>query len=118
MNYEEYLIKKDKKDLLSSLKLINEEIISKKLKEYDLKSIEELKKYIIDSFKFCLHGSKNDIFTIRYFQRLIDHEDSEWLSAYQSDIEDFFVFIYENKGYYSYYIPTEIKKIIKKELNI
>lgn len=28
------------------------------------------------------------------------------------------VFIYENNGHYSYYIPTEIKKIIKNELNL
>lgn len=41
-----------------------------------------------------------------------------FLSAYQDDIEGLWVFVYKNGDYYSYYIPTEIKRIIKKELNL
>ncbi len=40
------------------------------------------------------------------------------MSAYQDDIEALWFFVYEKENYLSYYIPTEIKKIIKKELNI
>lgn len=118
MKYEKNLIKKEKLDLLSSLKLIDEKIINKKMKENDVDSIEELKEYIINEFEFCLDMSKDDYFTKRYFERLLDHENSEWMSAYQDDIEGLWVFVYENNGHYSYYIPTEIKKIIKKKLNL
>lgn len=44
--------------------------------------------------------------------RLLDHENTEWMSAYQEDIEDLLVFVYKNGDHFSYYIPTEIKEII------
>lgn len=53
-----------------------------------------------------------------YFPRLIDNENSMFMSAYKNDIEGLWVFVYENNGHYSYYIPSEIKRIIKKELNL
>ena len=81
-------------------------------------NIEELKEYIIDSFEFCLSTSKTDLFTRLYFQKLLNNENSMIMSAYQDDIEALWVFVYENNEGISYYIPTEIKKIIKKELNI
>lgn len=118
MNYEKYLIKKNKLDLLSSLKALDKKIINKMMKEYDLKNIEELKEQIIDDFEFCLSMSKDDMFTKIYFQRLINNENSMFMSAYKDDIEGLWVFVYENNGHYSYYIPSEIKKIIKKELNL
>ena len=62
--------------------------------------------------------SKNDIFTKMYFQKLINNENSMIVSAYKQDIEGLWVFVYENYVHYSYYIPTEIKNIIKKELNL
>jgi len=85
------------------------------MKEYDLKSIKE---HIIDNFEFCLSMFKDDIFTKMYFQKLINNENSMFMSAYKQDIEGLWVFVYENSGHYSYYIPTEIKKIIKRELNL
>ncbi len=118
MNYEKYLIKKDKLDLLSSLKALDKKIINKMMKEYDSKNIEELKEQIIDNFEFCLSMSKDDMFTKMYFQKLINNENSMFMSAYKDDIEELWVFVYENNGYYSYYIPSEIKRIIKKELNL
>ena len=118
MKYEKYLIKKGKTDLLSSLKSINKKIINSKLKEYDLDNIEELKDYIIEEFEFRLNFSKPDIFTQMYFKKLLNNENSMFLSAYQDDIEGLWVFVYENGNHYSYYIPTEIKRIIKKELNL
>lgn len=118
MNYEKYLIKKDKLDLLSSLKALDKKIINKMMKEYDLKSIKELKEHIIDNFEFCLSMSKDDIFTKMYFQKLINNENSMIMSANKQDIEGLWVFVYENNGHYSYYIPIEIKKIIKRELNL
>lgn len=57
--------------------------------------------------------SKDDMFTKIYFRRLTNNENSMFMSAYKNDIEGLWVFIY-----YSYYIPNEIKKIIKKELNL
>lgn len=53
-----------------------------------------------------------------YFEKLLSNENSMFMSAYQEDIELLWVFVYENGNHYSYYIPTEIKKIIKKELNM
>ena len=116
MKYEKYLIKKNKMDLLSSLELLDKKIINEKLKEYELKTINELKEYIIYDFKMCLDMSKDDKFTRMYFMRLLDHENSEWMSAYQQDIESLVVFVYKNGDHYSYYIPTEIKEIIKNML--
>ncbi len=118
MKYDEYIIKKGKTDLLSSLKALNKNIIKENLEDYDLDNIEELKEYIIDSFEFCLSTSKTDLFTRLYFQKLLNNENSMIMSAYQDDIEALWVFVYENNEGISYYIPTEIKKIIKKELNI
>lgn len=117
MQYEKYLIKKDKTDLLSSLKALDKKIIKKRLRAYELKSIKELKNYIIDNFIDCLSFSKDDIFTQMYFKRLVENENSIFMSVYQEDIEELWAFVYENGNHYSYYIPTEIKKIIKKELN-
>ncbi len=118
MKYDKYIIKKGKTDLLSSLKALNKNIIKENLKDYDLDNIEELKEYIIDSFEFCLSASKTDLFTRLYFQKLLNNENSMIMSAYQDDIAALWVFVYENNEVLSYYIPTEIKKIIKKELNI
>ena len=116
MKYEKYLIKKEKLDLLSSLKLLDKKIINERLKEYGLKNINELKDYIIEEFETCLDMSKDDKFTQMYFIRLLEHENSEWMSAYEQDIEDLLVFVYDNGEHYSYYIPTEIKTIIKNML--
>ena len=116
MKYEKYLVKKNKIDLMSSLKALDEKLLTKKIKEFGVNNIKELKEYIIDNFEYCLDMSKDDMFTKNYFQRLIDNENSEWMSAYQEDIEGLLVFVYENGNHYSYYIPTEIKEIINKLL--
>ncbi len=113
---EKYIIKKDKTDMLSSLKKVNKKIIDEKMEEYDVDSIEELAKYIIEEFKEILSSAKNDIFTQIFFQRLVNNENSMVFSAYEQDVECFNVFAYENGKYYSYYIPDEIKEIIKEEL--
>ena len=88
------------------------------MKEYDLNSIEELKEYIIEDFEMCLDMSKDDMFTRRYFERLLENENSEWMSAYQEDIEGLMVFVYKNGNHYSYYIPIEIKAIINISIKI
>lgn len=115
---ERYIIKKGKTDLLSSLKALNKKLLKEKLEEKALDDINELKEYIIDNFEIILDISKDDIFTRMYFERLLENEDSVFLSAYQSDIESLMVFVYENGDHYSYYVPSEIKKIIKKLLKI
>lgn len=116
---EKYLIKKDDKtDMLSSLEKIDKNIIDKKLKEYDIKTVKELAKYIIEEFKETLEIAKDDVFTRMFFNKLVDNENSMFFSAYESDVEDFFVFVYNNGFNYTYYIPDELRKIIKEILNI
>lgn len=115
---EKYLIKKGKADLASSLKNIDKKIIKKVLKDKALDDIDELKEYIVDTFEFCLDNAKDDIFTQKYFQELIDNENTDTITAYPSDIESFFVFIYKDGNHYSYYIADEIKDLIKKILKI
>lgn len=116
---EKYLIKKDNKtDMLSSLKKLDKKIINQALKEKDLKTIESLSQYTISEFKDLLRQTKTDIFTQMFFQRLVDNENLFIFSAYESDVESFFVFAYDKGSYYTYYIPDEIRKIIKQELKI
>jgi len=116
---EKYLIKKDNKtDMLSSLEKVDKKIIDKKLKEYDIKTIKELAKYIIEEFKETLEMTKDDMFTQMFFSKLVNNENSMIFSAYESDVEDFFVFVYDKGSYYTYYIPDEIRKTIKQKLKI
>ena len=116
---EKYLIKKDNKtDMLSSLEKVDKKIIDKKLKEYDIKTIKELAKYIVEEFKETLEMTKDDMFTQMFFNKLVNNENSMIFSAYESDVEDFFVFTYDKGPYYTYYIPDEIRKIIKQKLGI
>ena len=116
---EKYLIKKDDKtDMLSSLEKVDKKIIDKKLKEYDIKTIKELAKYIIEEFKETLEMTKDDMFTQMFFSKLVNNENSMIFSAYESDVEDLFVFVYDKGSYYTYYISDEIRKIIKQKLNI
>lgn len=116
---EKYLIKKDNNtNMLSSLEKVDKKIINKKLKEYDVKTIKELSKYIIEEFKETLEVTKGDIFTQMFFSKLVNNENSMIFSAYESDVEDFFVFAYDKGSYYTYYIPDEIRKIIKQKLGI
>ena len=116
---EKYLIKKDDKtDMLSSLEKVDKKIIDKKLKEYDIKTIKELAKYIIEEFKETLEMIKDDMFTQIFFSKLVNNENSMIFSAYESDVEDLFVFVYDKGSYYTYYISDEIRKIINQKLNI
>jgi len=118
IKYDKYLIKKDKIDLLSSLKSLNKKLLDEKLEEFGVENIKELKEYIIEEFEMCLDMSKDDIFTKMYFQNLLANENSISMFAYQKDIEGLWVFVYYNGSHYSYYVPTEIKKIINKKLNL
>lgn len=113
---EKYLIKKGKTDMISSLKKVNKKIVDENMEEYDVNSIEELAKKIIEEFKEILSSTKDDIFTQMFFQRLVINENSMIFSAYEQDVECFNVFTYDSGEYYSYYIPDEIREIIKKEL--
>ena len=83
INYEKYLIRKDKLDLLSSLKALDQKIVKDMMKEYDWESIKELKEHIMDNFELCLSMSKDNIFTKMYFQKLVNNENSMIMSAYK-----------------------------------
>ena len=71
MNYEKYLIKKGKLDLLSSLKALDKKLLNKALKKSGMNSIEELKDGILEEFEMSLDMSKDDPFTRLYFERLV-----------------------------------------------
>ncbi len=118
MNYKKYEVKKDKCDMQSSLKSLSKSTLKKVIEENGVDDVKELAEYIIDDFEQILDMTKDDPFTRMYFERLIEHENSEYMFAYEQDIESHYVFIYKNNEHYSYYIPTEIKKIIKKILKI
>ena len=118
MDFKKYLVKMDGGDLLSSLKALDKKIVKQEMVDWDLDSIEELKDHILEQFEFCLQASKDDMLTIMYFQKLINHEKSSFFSVYQDDIEALWAFVYETNEGYSYYLPTEIREIIKRELNI
>ncbi len=113
---EKYLIKKEKTDMLSSLKKVNKKIVKEKMEEYEVNSIEELANKIIEEFKEILGATKDDIFTQIFFQRLVSNENSMIFSAYEQEVECFNVFTYDSGKYYSYYIPDEIRECIKEEL--
>lgn len=116
---EKYLIKKDSKtDVLSSLEKVDKEIINNKLKDYDIKTLKELSEFIIEDFKETLEMAKDDMFTQMFFNKLVNNENSMIFSAYESDVEDFIVFVYDKGPYYTYYIPDEIRKIIKQKLGL
>ena len=118
MDYKKYLIKKDKCDLLSSLKLLDKNILKEMIEEKNVSNIKELKEEIIKDFQLCLSFSKNDIFTIKYFSKILKDENTPNMSIYDDDIENLWAFVYKENNHYSYYIATEIKKIIKKELGL
>lgn len=54
--------------MVSSLKKLPQETLDEVLEEYDIKKVEELSKYIIDSFEEILEMTKNDIFTQMFFK--------------------------------------------------
>ena len=114
MKIEKYIIAKEKTDLLSSLKQVDNNLIQETLKEFGLDNLEELKDCILEEFEMLYDMSKDNIFTQIYFTRFLENENSALMSAYQSDIEAFFAFVYKNDKYLSYYIPDEIKEIINE----
>ena len=61
MNYEKYLIKKGKLDLLSSLNALDKKLLNKALKNSEMNSIEELKDGILEEFEMSLDMSKDDL---------------------------------------------------------
>ena len=113
---EKYIIKKDKEDLLSSLKALDKKLLKQKIEQAGVDNVKALKEYILDGFEMALDFSKDDTFTRVYFTKLRKFENSKYMIAYNQDIESLFVFVYKNEDHYSYYISNEIKKIINKLL--
>ena len=69
MEVNDYLVTKDREDLLSSLKGINKKVINKKLMELDLENLQELKKYILEHLKDSIKNIKDgySIFILKHF---------------------------------------------------
>ena len=115
---KKYEIKTDKTDMLSSLKELPKDILKEALEENDTDNIEELSKTLIEEFESILKTCTNDFATILFFKRLLKDENTSTFSAYEMDIENFNVFVYKKDNYYTYYIPDELKRIVKKLLKI
>lgn len=114
-DYERFLVKKDENtDMLSSLKKLDLMLLDEAITEYDVDTAVELSKEIVENFITILEQTCNDPFTILFMYNLIKKEGTDFIVAHQSDIEDFFVFVYEEKDIVKYYIPDEIKKEIFK----
>ena len=117
MEVNDYLVTKDREDLLSSLKGVNRIIINKKLRELDLENLQELKKYILEHLKDSIKNIKNRWLLNVHFETLLTNENKN-LSLDPSDIENFIVFLYEEDGEIKYYMPTEVKDIIKRSIKV
>ena len=117
MEVNDYLVTKDREDLLSSLKGINKKIINKKLMELDLENLQELKKYILEHLKDSIKNIKDRWLLNIHFETLLTNENKT-LSVDPSDVENFIVFLYEEDGEIKYYMPTEVKGIIKRSIKV
>lgn len=113
----DYLIKTD----LTSLTLVEAlNLLDDKIYEYndvlEGKDNKENAEYILKNFNELLTMTKDDIFTQIYFNKLLTDENKAVAEKMPSDIEDFIIFIYEQDDEIRYFIPKEIKDIIKKEI--
>ncbi len=117
MEVNDYLVTKDREDLLSSLKGINKKVINKKLMELDLENLQELKKYILEHLKDSIKNIKDRWLLNIHFETLLTNENKT-LSVDPSDVENFIVFLYEEDGEIKYYMPTEVKDIIKRSIKV
>ena len=115
MEVNDYLVTKDREDLLSSLKGINKKVINKKLMELDLENLQELKKYILEHLKDSIKNIKDRWLLNIHFETLLTNENKT-LSVDPSDVENFIVFLYEEDGEIKYYMAT--KDIIKRSIKV
>lgn len=113
--YDKYIIRKGKTDLISSLNAMNKDILKEEMEFNDVETLDELKNAIIDKFRDCLVFSKSDIFTQLFFKRILEFEDTNEIVPLKEDIRALWAFVYKKEKNFSYYIPDEIKEIIKKE---
>lgn len=113
-----YIIKEGKTDLLSSLKRVNEDILKEEFSFYEVNTLDKLAKAIIEDFSYILDSSKDDPFSVLFFRRLLEHENTSVFVPLKDDLSAFWCFAYEREHYLSYYIADEIKEVIKKVLGI
>ena len=117
MEYKDFLIKKDKLDLSSSIESLDKKVIIEAKKTFKVKTTKELKSIVIKNFKYRLKHDKFNLFKI-HLLKLVNHENFDWYYIYGSDIYTLIVFIYQCDETYYYYIPTEIKEIILENCNL
>lgn len=118
LDYEKYSVKKSKTDLTSSLMALDKNLLQEKILESNVHNINELKEQILNNFEKTLNITEDNKFSKKHLENLLEHENTDFMSASKQDIENLTVFIYKNSEYYSYYIPDEIKEIIEKNLKI
>ncbi len=110
-----YIIEKDENtDMLSSLKKLDKDFLEEIMDDYGCDTVKELADYLIEMTKDQIRLSAKDPLSAAFFNVLIEKEDTKEVAAYDTDIEDFLVFLYLKDDYINYYIPDEIKKLIKK----
>ena len=98
--------------------VLDKNLLQEKILESNVHNINELKEQILNNFEKTLNITEDNKFSKKYLENLLEHENTDFMSASKQDIENLTVFIYKNSEYYSYYIPDEIKAIIEKNLKI
>lgn len=117
----DYLIKKnDKTDILSSLEQIDSKIINEILENnrVGMKNINDIANYKLKLVKQTFEDLPFDPSSHFYYSKLLRYENKTTFRPAGADIEDFVVFIYNKNNKPSYYIPDEMKEIIKEFLNV
>lgn len=107
---EDLIITKIKTDLLSSLKSINKEYAQKYMDDNCYDNYKEWKNNVLILFKVSFDASKNNLFTMNFFNRLVLCENTTNIVAYADDVISNIVFLYRDEDGLKYYIPDEIKK--------
>lgn len=116
IDVEDLIITKTKTDLLSSLKNIGKEYAKKYMEDNCYDNYKEWKENVLTLFKSSFEASKNNAYTIEFFNRLVSCENGSAIEVYGDDVISNIVFLYRDEDELKYYIPDEIKKIIVKEL--
>jgi len=116
IDVEDLIITKTKTDLLSSLKNIDREYAEKYMGDNCYDNYKEWKDNVLMLFKTSFEESKDNAYTIKFFNELVLYENTSNIVAYADDVVSNIVFLYRDNDDLKYYIPDEIKKIITQEL--
>lgn len=115
INIYDYLIKKPTSLLLKDcLNSLNKDFLKQYLEDNFLDDVNELVEEVLGSIDNLLSLSFDDPFTVIYFKTILADENTTNVSIYPSDIQSFMGFLYNKDGELSFFIPKDVKKVIKK----